>query len=502
MNYYSYELGILGYEETDPLEFYRDVFPEGELATQKDDPADYETGKYSAIAVCVTNNKKANGSRIVKRYTITDELDNLDLLMYSNDFCFMSPISYAGKNRTSTNARFMYALCVEVDNLCIKSTGTIKPKEECYNIKYNKAKKRYEKYEYTGLHNLINLFDDKLPKPTYIVASGTGLHLYYIFKKAIPLFPNLVKEIEKYKKELTKRIWNKKVTYSYKTEDIQFESIFQGFRIPGTLTKVGLKTNNRRDDVATVHKTGDVVDVEYLNLFVPKNKQMNVIYKSNLTLKDAQKLYPDWYDRRIVNGEKKGHWTCSENVYNWWYNRIKDEARVGHRYYCLMMLCIYAIKCNITLKQLEDDCFSLLSDFEKLTDDENNHFTEKDIIDALQAYENKDFVTYPINSIQNRSGLHIEKNKRNYRKQKAHIEYMNQMRDFKLANNECLKAGRPKGTDKSEIVKKWQADHPNGKKAQCIRETGLAKHTVYKWWNDGSKNDNADDDIQIIDFDY
>ena len=26
--------------------------------------------------------------------------------------------------------------------------------------------------------------------------------------------------------------------------------------------------------------------------------------------------------------------------------------------------------------------FFLLSDFEKLTDDENNHFTEKDIVDA------------------------------------------------------------------------------------------------------------------------
>ena len=27
---------------------------------------------------------------------------------------------------------------------------------------------------------------------------------------------------------------------------------------------------------------------------------------------------------------------------------------------------------------------------------------------------------------------------------------------------------------------------PDGKKADCIRETGLAKHTVYKWWQKGA----------------
>lgn len=495
MNYYSYELDRLGFESVDPLDFYRDVFPVGELAPQRKQD-DYRDGEYAAIAICVTNDKKSDGTRKVKRYTITDDFDTLDLLMYSDDFCFMSPISYAGKNRTSINARFMYSLCVELDNLCIQTHKTKKPKEETYNVRYNKNTRAYEKYDYVGLHNLIKMFDDdKLPRPTYIAASGTGLHLYYIFNTPIPLFPNIVKEIEKYKRELTKKIWNKKVTYSYKIEDIQFESIFQGFRIPGTLTKTGLKSHDRRNDITTVHSFGEKVDVSYMNLYVQKEKQMQTVYKSKLTLKKAKELYPEWYDRRIVNGEKKGHWVCSENVYKWWYNRIYNETRVGHRYYCLMMLAIYAVKCEISQEQLEHDCFSLLSKFEEKTIDENNHFTEKDVLDALQAYENKDFVTYPINSIQNRSGLHIEKNKRNGRKQKDHIEYMNKIREFKTEKGECLKAGRPKGSDKSEIVKRWRKNHPEGKKAQCIKETGLSKHTVYKWWNGNIDNENYNDDI-------
>ena len=40
--------------------------------------------------------------------------------------------------------------------------------------------------------------------------------------------------------------------------------------------------------------------------------------------------------------------------------------------------------------------------------------------------------------------------------------------------------GRP---DKAKIVLDWRANHPEGKKADCIRDTGLSKPTVYKWWD-------------------
>lgn len=483
MNYYSYELNEMRYEEVDPLAFYRDIFPDGSLATQKDDPHEYETGKYSAIAICVTSKTKENGSRLIKRYQITDEFDNLDLLMSSDDFCFMSPISYAGKSRESKNARHMYALCVEIDNLLVKSRELRFGNKERYNVTYNKEKGIYEEHEYVGLHNLFKYFDNAYPRPTYVVASGSGVHLYYVFDQPIALFENIAKSISVYKRELTKKLWNKKVTRSYKEEDIQYESIFQGFRIPGTLTKAGLKTHNRRDDVATVHKVGEKITVDYMNSFVADKFKMTVTYKSNLTLPEAKKLYPEWYERRIVNGEKKGRWVCSENVYKWWYNRLLNETTVGHRYYCMMMLVIYGIKCDISREKLEEDCFFLLDKYENLTESDDNHFTEKDVLDALQTFDDKDFVTYPINSISNRSGIHIEKNTRNGRKQQDHMAYMNNIRSFKIKNGECSAGGRPIGSDKSDIVKMWREENPNGTKAECIRVTGLSKPTVYKWWN-------------------
>ena len=44
------------------------------------------------------------------------------------------------------------------------------------------------------------------------------------------------------------------------------------------------------------------------------------------------------------------------------------------------------------------------------------------------------------------------------------------------------KDGRP---DKQKIVEEWRKSHPDGKKADCIRDTGLDKKTVYKWWSVG-----------------
>ena len=59
---------------------------------------------------------------------------------------------------------------------------------------------------------------------------------------------------------------------------------------------------------------------------------------------------------------------------------------------------------------------------------------------------------------------------------------MNAIRDIEHPDGEWRnRDGRP---DKQNIVKEWRKSHPAGKKADCIRETGLSKPTVYKWWND------------------
>ena len=103
------------------------------------------------------------------------------------------------------------------------------------------------------------------------------------------------------------------------------------------------------------------------------------------------------------------------------------------------------------------------------------------MLHALEAY-NDSYITYPINTIIQRTDIPIQKNKRNYRKQEQHLQYARGIRQLKRDMGEMVAAGgRPK---KKKIVKEWMMKNPNGKKIDCEKETGISRPTVLKWWND------------------
>lgn len=433
------------YEELTPYEFYRGIFPSGELEEQ----GVQEQGKYCAIAVEMTKQKKKNGTPLIRRYSITDDLEKINDLQESDNFIIISPISYCGKSRDSKNARFIYAMAIDLD----------------YG---NNATEK----------NLANLFHqikvELLPKPTYIVSSGKGLHLYYVFEKPIPCFQNINKELAKLKYSLTDRIWNKYVTDLYKTPQIQ--SLFQGFRLVGGVTKNGSRTK--------AYEVGNKVTIEYLNQFVPpEDRATNFTYKSSLTLEKAKEKYPEWYEKRIDLKQKKGTWTCKRDLYEWWKRTMLSSAKVGHRYYCMMCLSIYAKKSGVPFEELEADAYEIMVDFENKTVTDDNHFTESDVLEALEMY-NDNYFTYPIDSISKITDIPIQKNKRNYRKQETHLKIARFT--LEVMNEERGKAlqGRPSGSGtKEHIIKEWQQNHPEGTPKQCIEETNISKNTVYKYWN-------------------
>ena len=426
------------FDSVEPLDFYRDIFPTGELAEK----GKQKQGKYNAIAVELLT-KATEDKHNIKKYIITDDLIQLEHLLSSDNFIIISPISYIGRSRKAENARFMYALAIDLDGI-------------------------------TEEQNMIDLFHqikhNYLPKPTYIVFSGTGLHLYYQFESPIPMFKNIVTQLARLKHELTRIIWNGYITSLY--ENVQYESLFQGFRLAGGIAKDGSRTK--------VYRIGDKVTVEYINKFLREEYQMTeYTYKSSLTLAEAKELYPQWYEDRIVKGIPRGHWTCKRDLFDWWLRRLKKEIAVGHRYYGVMVLAIYAKKCGIERKELENIAFNLVETLDDMTEKEDNHFTRADILAALEMY-NDNYITFPIDSIISLTDIPIEKNKRNYRTQKEHIKLMNFIRDEINHNTDWRnKNGRP---SKENIVKEWQQNNPAGRKVDCIKETGLSKPTVYKYW--------------------
>lgn len=430
------------FEEVHYMDFYRDIFPEGSF----EERGEYEDGKYNGIAIAIEK-----GSKRAKRMTITDDLDTIADMVGSNDFCLMSPISYAGKSRKSSNARFMYALAIDLDGM------TERKHWDFFMEQINRG------------HEMLQ-FVWGLPRPTYLVSSGSGIHIYYVFKQPIPMFKNIAEELEKLKRRLTWQAWTQGASSLH--DKVQYESLFQGFRVVGTITKDGGRCR--------AFSVGEKVTVEYLNKFVPEDhRAVSFVYKSDLRLEDAKKKYPEWYQRRIVEKRPRNTWTCKKAVYDWWIRKLKEGAEQGHRYWCIMTLATYAQKCGVPRETLEEDAYGLIP----FMNTKGDEFTEDDVMHALEAYTDS-YATYPIDTIVWRTGIQIEKNRRNGQKQSDHLEEARAIRDIRMRRQGRKWTdgnGRP---DKLSVVAEWRSEHSEGTKAECIRETGLSKKTVYRWWEE------------------
>ena len=431
------------------IDFYDEIF--GDDLEPERMPEDYKTGEYGAIALEIVPNPNKNAKKklIGKRRTITqDQKALIDMIEESENFCMMSPISYAGRRRTIENARYLYAMVIEIDGI-IEDSGIVE---------------LFYSWERTT---------SPTPRPTFLVCSGTGVHLYYVFERPIPLWANVYEQLNKARQELIPRLWNTYVS----SESIQFESISQGFRVVGTRSK-------EEHIYAMAFEVGPKVSIEYMNSFIREedNKILNY-YKSNLSLAEAKEKYPKWYQRRLEEGQEKGHYSRHQGIYYNWVEKIAKGAEVGHRYNCLEALCALGVQCNIEPEQVEKDCRALMLRFESLTKDEKNHFTEYDVICAMRTYERAEQRAYErnVDVISKKTGIPLQRNKRNGRKRADHVKRMNALRDIDYPNGTWRnKDGRP---DKKEAIKKWRLENPNGTKAECNRQTKIDPKTIRKWWD-------------------
>lgn len=457
------ELAKKGYKGVCAVDFYSDIF--GDDLEEERLPDDYKRGEYAGIAIEKVKKTDDKGNLVLdnknrpryigRRYTITKgNMKLYNLIDSSDNFCMIAPISYAGRVRKNDNARYMYALCIEVDH--------IKPK--------------------TGLDELIYSWVRDIlavPEPTYIVCSGAGLHLYFVFERPIPLWRNVFEQLTEVKKYFTPILWSQYISLA--SDAIQYESINQPFRCVGTRTKAG--------SYALAFKVGKKITIEQLNSFLPKELKLNCVYKSKHTLDEAKRLYPEWYQRRIEQGQERGCYNRHKPIYYNWIDKILKGAVVGKRYNCLENLCSLAVQCNIEPEQVEADCRRIAEHFERLTNSEDNHFTEYDVLCALKTYHTASEQAYrrKIEYIAKKTGIPLTPNKRNGRKQIVHLmgaRALQQINDQVSGTNWREGNGRPKesGT-KAQQIFEYRAAHPDAKKIDCERETKLSRHTVLKWWN-------------------
>lgn len=442
------------YEEVNTRDFYRDIFPAGSFEKE----GNQDEGKPNGIAVDLSDRENTI------RWIITDDLDKLEELGKS-EFAIISPVSYFGRSRTGANARYLYALTFDIDGVGLRQLKDM----------------------------LYQMQNDVIPTATYICNSGNGVHLYYVLEEPISMQPRNQIYLKELKHALTRQLWN---AYTSTIEAPQIQGILQGFRVVGSQSKFGADYpvrafrigNGRRHTISSL--------LEYL----PDNRlaELKALEKkSTMTLEEAKKRYPEWYERRIENGERRGRWNINRAVYDYWYKRLSGkEITVGHRYFAIMTLAIYARKCSgydpkknpnpVTYEELRRDAYALLAPFDNLTEDESNHFSKEDLEDALELY-NEDYITFPKSDIEKLTALLIKPQvRRNGRNQEVHLKRARALQIIDYPDGEWREGnGRPKGSGTAkEKVKAWRREHPDGRKTDCVKDTKLTKPTVYKWWDE------------------
>lgn len=472
-------------EAVQAIDLYTDMFRLGDGFIQRNG----EKGNLKANPIAYYRNESEPAGHF--RIMFEDEFDEILLTLQEADFAILNGITYFGRRNEQSHANKMYALIFDLDGITEQK--------------------------------LRNFFKQcsggVIPSPNYIVLSGHGLHLYYIFEQPLSLFPNIKLQVKELKYALTRRIWNK---YTSTLDEPQYQGINQGFRVAGGKTKRGCSFAYS----VVFRYRKDFFSMAELNQFVPKDSQIDeqkIFKETRYTLEEAKKRFPEWYERVVLQKERtvkkwdiagKVHGDNPFALYDWWLAQIKTGATFGHRYFCIMMLAIYAVKCDVSKERLDQDAAELIPYLNALGDEP---FTAADVESALECYDDR-YATFPLRDIAKLSAIEIPRNKRNGRSQEMHLLGVRaalnarnpnwRNTDGRPSNKKRVAEwceNHPDGTRQecavdlgiSErtvrrlwpqdscwlVVYEWRLRNPNGRKAACIRDTGLSKPTVYKWWD-------------------
>jgi len=307
-----------GAREVSAMEVYSDIFHfgEGQIQSCNDRSGDMVA---NPLGYWKQKDQKSGHYRVMFEDTFEETLRELQ----EADFSIMNGISYFGRKNSQDHASKMFCMIFDLDGVT--------------DVTLNRF-----------LNAAVNDDYEIYPLPNYIALSGHGVHLYYVFEDPVPLYPNIKLQLKAFKYALTEKIWNQ---YTSELKDPQYQGINQGFRVIGGRTKVpGVR-------VRAFRLNNHPFTLSQLGRYIPEESRIDeskLWRESKITLKEARRKYPEWYERKVINGEDlKGHWTCKRDLYDWWKRQIETGAAHHHRYFCIMCLAIYAAKSGIEFAEVE-----------------------------------------------------------------------------------------------------------------------------------------------------
>lgn len=468
------------YEQVDAHEFYQDLFQEGWLERRNDLTGGKPNAIFSAAykkppeqiaeieekekeeealiqAALARGDKKPRFKRrkriLVKNTLVFDGMDGLDEVLNESDplhlWTITSPVAFSGKTRTNNNGYHLWGMTIDLDGV-----GMDQLKDLLYQID-----------------------NEVIPRPTYLVNSGTGFHVYYMFEEPIPMYPRLMDQLKALKRELTNVVWNR-YTSVIPAEERQFQGLVQGFRAVGTRTKLG------SDFKVTAFRIGRKHTLQYLMDWAENDRDIDFDEFSHVTLDEAREKWPEWYQARIEEGKPRKPFDFPPEVYESWLRRMELGTFDGNRYNCVANMFSLALRCGISFEDVMADAMSLVPRLNRLTRKRGNQFTEDDVLDAASYYDEA-YRNMGLKTVYHMTKIAIPPTPRNYRSQKVHLARIRTLQQLDDPDGTWRnKKGRPKGSGTAaQSVAAYRAEHPEATVTEVARALKISRPTVYKWWD-------------------
>lgn len=382
-------------------------------------------------------------------------------------------------------------------------------------------------------------------KPNYLMLTGTGIQLWYVFGEQIPLLSAKKsprrKKYERVLKSLY-RWFDEHLQRNLFKVDVPCASISHAFRAPGSPAKKHYPTRlfvdggRRRKKVNPLDlsdflgcdlKEYDLDDwnqEEYVRIREERvdwrlepatEKQLEYLRKLESmgcvesVPEDATKEFADQLIRQGENvfvhrkrfRENGGYIETSDGrkiprrvrdpgFYEYTFRRIASDTDAGSRYNAMFGLAGVAWNCDIPKSRCERDMRSLLgTDWAKKKGHDGNEFTEKDVRSALRGYN-------PLGALRDREELESRLTwqygppaKRNGRDQQTHLhgKWFEGGREVpnkcKIMREEAQKYKfSSRADEKASKIGAWIESNPKGSKRAASKELGMSLTTVSKYW--------------------
>lgn len=346
---------------------------------------------------------------------------------------------------------------------------------------------------------LTNIWVEANPlKPTYVVCSGNGLHLYYVLDQPVKLLKRWWEELQAINNYLysvyTEATYNN-MRFAFFNEgeeepidslgELDRHGITQPYRMVSSLAKNGSDHTSawKIGNPCTIKQLAEAAGLEQ-TVFDEESFDMRRSFKTRRWEEYANK-------QKTSQGERKG-W--NPGFYAWLVKREREHSRLygeyGHRYKQVQALTVAAIKDRIPNERLEADVRELCS----LWNDCAKKYGHPEIAwgECVKAMDSFNYCVtgykFPKWWLEELCGWEFGTQKRNGRSRWEHLHADTWEWDTKKGkqkginlckyNRELNLTGRP---TKEQQIKTYAAEHPEANHSQIARALSVSRSTVVKW---------------------